>query len=430
VAELAHHYAEAGSRQKAIEYALRAGHRARLAYANQEAIAHYERVLEMLSPITYPAVGGNEGWTQRLDALTRLGQLYFALGDLAVSEQYTSEAIALGKEIELPPRAQVRLYHWLLEALYAQGRYDEEITLAEDGLRLLGDDAECVEAALMNHHLNGGYNAIGNNIFSVPFRARCAQIVRHLPYAEELLPVYWSIIIYCGDDLKNVKKANEWIQILQRHAERHHDMRALAEAYMHAGIILSDQGDRVAGIRPLRQGLELSQKIGDARGMLWNHRYLGFIALTCGDLCALRQHANRMLEIAESAGQKQFSDTAYRLLGYLHLCRGDAEKAADALRKTTVGRFYGNKVWGRVALGRAYLLQGHKQEAWNTFQETLSESAADAFVQWPFADVLSGLEQIHEDPDAFRAYCQRVRKERPEIEGSGFATWSTEPASP
>ena len=47
-ATLAHHYNAAGHREKAAEYTLRAGDQARRAYANDEAIIHYQRVLELL----------------------------------------------------------------------------------------------------------------------------------------------------------------------------------------------------------------------------------------------------------------------------------------------------------------------------------------------------------------------------------------------
>jgi ABC-type oligopeptide transport system substrate-binding subunit len=46
--QLARHYAEAGEAEKAVEYLLQAGDRARGLYAHQEAIGYYERALEFL----------------------------------------------------------------------------------------------------------------------------------------------------------------------------------------------------------------------------------------------------------------------------------------------------------------------------------------------------------------------------------------------
>jgi tetratricopeptide (TPR) repeat protein len=442
-AELAHHYAEARHREKAIEYALRAGHQARLTYANREAITFYERALKLLPTFDVQAspplgrlvphketeMGGKESAARRLETLKGLGQVSFALGDLLAAEAHMKEAIALGQEIELAPRELVRLYHWLLEALYAQGRYEEEIALAEQALALLGDDVNTVEAALMNHHLHAGHAAIGNNEFSVPFRARCAQIVKHLPYAEELLPVFWSILTYYEEDLKNVQEAEQWLRILQQHAKRHRDMRASAETYIHAGYLLLNQGDCRGAISQFQKGLELATKIGDARATLWNHRGAGFAALTLGDLRALREHADRILDIAEDAAQIVFIDTAYRFIGILNLCHGAMEKAADAFQKSTLGHIFDSKVWGRVALGRTYLLQGNRQEALMTLDEALSQAPPDPFLQWPFAAILSGIEEAYEDGEAFRAYCRRAREERPEIEDSGFKTWYAEPVA-
>jgi tetratricopeptide (TPR) repeat protein len=50
-AELARHFDQAGELDKAIEYGLTAAHQAQLAYANEQALAGYNRVFELLSAV-------------------------------------------------------------------------------------------------------------------------------------------------------------------------------------------------------------------------------------------------------------------------------------------------------------------------------------------------------------------------------------------
>jgi DNA-binding SARP family transcriptional activator len=120
---LAHHYDQAGIRERAAVYTLRAGDRARRAYANDEAIVHYQRVLELLGPAA-ELRGSQDEAEWRLAALTGLGRVHFEGGNLADAERDLRQAIALGKEIDLAPRALVRIYFRLNLVLLWQGRID------------------------------------------------------------------------------------------------------------------------------------------------------------------------------------------------------------------------------------------------------------------------------------------------------------------
>jgi tetratricopeptide (TPR) repeat protein len=143
--QLAHHYAEAGQVEKAINHLLRAGEQARLAYANEEAMAHFHRALALLDEP--PLFQSRKDW--RLEALKGLGRICFGIGRFAEAEKHFQEAMALGREMGLAPRELVRLYHWLGEVFHWQNRHDDRIRIGEEGLALLGDEAESVEAALM-----------------------------------------------------------------------------------------------------------------------------------------------------------------------------------------------------------------------------------------------------------------------------------------
>jgi adenylate cyclase len=83
VAQWAHHYDAAGRAEKAVEYSLRAGDQARLAYANEEAITYFHRVLVLLDEL--PLTLSRKDW--RLEALRGLGQVYYDTGKVAKAEE-------------------------------------------------------------------------------------------------------------------------------------------------------------------------------------------------------------------------------------------------------------------------------------------------------------------------------------------------------
>ncbi len=203
VAPLALHFAEAGYTYKAIEYAVRAGDKARLTYAHDEAIAHYQRAMGILDAPEHvanptnlsalPSQNTTPDW--RLQALRGLGQVQYSMGKTSEAEGHFRAAISRARRIELPSRETVRLHWWLGETLLWQGRADDAIRNAEEGLALLGDKAtESIEGVLMYQHLIAGYWRKGERDRIIEIRRRIAELIQHLPYVEELRPAYFTLI--------------------------------------------------------------------------------------------------------------------------------------------------------------------------------------------------------------------------------------------
>ena len=95
--ELADHYSKSDDVEKAIEYLLKAGEKARLAYLNVNAISYFQQAIEQLSCI--PLEENHKRW--KLTALGGLAKIYFGIGRIKDAEELFRQAIALGKEISL-----------------------------------------------------------------------------------------------------------------------------------------------------------------------------------------------------------------------------------------------------------------------------------------------------------------------------------------
>jgi DNA-binding SARP family transcriptional activator/energy-coupling factor transporter ATP-binding protein EcfA2 len=428
-AQLAHHYAEARQGAKAVEYLLCAGQQARLAYANEEATTHFCRALALLGEP--PLDGTRNDW--RLEALKGLGQIYFAVGNFDKAEEHLREAIALGQGMGLASRELVRLYHWLGEVLHWQKRYDDHIRVGEEGLALLGDDVESVEAALMNHAVAMGHWGKGNEPRTQEFTRRTARFIRRLPYSPELGPAYVYIIAGAYKDDKDTEEAMRWLQALEERATLHHDLRALGEVHRYTAELLAKKGDLHGAISRYEHAVELFTRAGDTN--LKNHcqSEMVDVLLSLGEPQKAGAYACRLLETAKAIGYTSGIAGSCWLMGRIFLCQGVGEKAMNAFQETLQlsqgiqDRWL--EPWSTYALGRAHLAQDDRMEALRQFQEAAALLGQKGVYPLRSPGVLSGLEEAYEEPEAFRAFCRRFRQEHPHISELPLAQWFLEPAS-
>jgi len=443
--QLAHHYAEAGHQQKTVEYSLCAGNQARLAYANEEAITHFNRVLDHLdsSPASFGELRTgfsveNREAAWRLEALRGLGRTYYGMGRLATAEGCLREAIALGQEIALAPRELVRIYHYLGETLWWQERLDDCIRTGEEGLALLGDDTDSVEAVLMEDLIGAGRGIYDE------LRYQRAQLVQRLPYSPELRPVYCHVLNFTLAN-KNVEDAIKWRQILKEKAASHHALRALELVYEYLGLALRMTGDLHGSIPQSQRGLELFIRVGDALHVGACLTTLMETFLSLGDLQKAEEYADKTLEAVKTVGHKGNIAKGHCHIGRVALCQGNREKAVDAfeqalqLLQETDYHSRLIKLCVSCILGRAYQARGKRVEALNGFREALALARPEELrgyfcrPRWwilvhfnPFiANALSGLEAVCENSETFLAFCGRYRAQA----GNGpFVQWYLEPS--
>ena len=128
-AELAWHFDQAGDNEKALTYLLQAGDAARLLYATEEAVAHYERALAILK-----ARGDNE---KAARILMKLGLTHSNAFDFEAAQKAYDESFALsGQSHGQPakPKSQVRIRPLRLLAEPEQ----ETLDLINEGQDLYG----------------------------------------------------------------------------------------------------------------------------------------------------------------------------------------------------------------------------------------------------------------------------------------------------
>ncbi|MAF10083.1 hypothetical protein CMK11_06485 [Candidatus Poribacteria bacterium] len=421
VEQLAYHYELSDEDEKAVGYLIRAEERASKNYLNDEAIGYFERALERLA--------GSPAAPQyrelRLAALSGLGKIHHGLGNLDEAEERYREAIALGREMDLPPRGLANLLHWRGDLLYWKCAWDKKIQIGEQGLALLGDDDECVEAACMNEIIAVAAYRVGDNATFREFTHRTARFLRRLPYSEELRGPYshvaYNLYLLAEGDLAS---APDWLAAMEDHALRHHDLRALGEAYARRAWIADATGDLREALPWHRQATDVFIRIGDDKHRSTTLESMGNTLVRQGDLEEAEACLADAWGLVRTLGSSW--DTAYvhMRMGAVSLCRHDWDAAEEAFVIADKGYDEADSAelgsMAALALSRVSLARGDRAQARRHCERSLVEGAITG-------EKLSALEEACiDDPDAYGEFRDRLRQERPSA--VSLAQWRLEPA--
>ncbi len=144
-AELANHYAEAGDKEKAVEYLLKAGDDARGLYAYQESIAAYLRALTFLSEME--DFEQTRVLTWKASAQFTLGKLYRFRGEFVTALEWLAGAKeACSKLEDTAGLAQVLIETGI--ALHHKGEYAQVREVLNAGLALAREAGDTRSVAL------------------------------------------------------------------------------------------------------------------------------------------------------------------------------------------------------------------------------------------------------------------------------------------
>ena len=431
--QIAYHYDRSDRTEKAIEYLLKSGEKARLSHSNEEACRYFERALERCDETEV----GKLREECKLQALEGLAGIHLLIWKLDEAEHYFKRAIDLAKEIGLNATELVRLYSWLGDSYFWQNRFDEMIQLGKEGLALLGEETESLETAAMNLTIARAHGCKIENQEYRRYVYRTMPYIRRLHYSEELLTALLHMA-FVHLDRKEVEEATKWFEYIERKASEQQELRVLARLHGTIGHHLLRQiGDHHGAIRKHQEALALNEKIGSAWAVYYlyhlgrNHEFLGRLP----EAVQYYQKSQNLVD----RSVVRFWAPALKNMSVALLCMGRREEALEILPRAD--RFYRETVMefdpgrGRNQVGWALMAAGKAQEAAGFFKEALYlwkrpiiDPTHDQ-VQY-FIYALAGLEEALDDPDKFRTYCLRFLQEHPEAMNTPFQQWYLESARP
>lgn len=390
-ATLAYHYSRAGAEEKAIDYLLRAGSRARRLYALQEAIEHYQQALALVE-----LFDADKTIPQRQMIHAALGELLTMTGQYEQALAHLQNALTLAERLDDRDAAACAC-RWLARLHELRGEYPAALEWTQRGMAALGEreTAELAELLLMAglvHTDQGNYDSalgcaqealrIAQQLDSASALARAfnllahisrvrGQLVNAIEYARRTLDLYQRLGDISGQALAHNQIANayfslgQWKEAEQNYYQAHKTFDKIGDiyrrslAYNNLGGIALNQGRLDEALALYQEGLGALERIGASlrvQGVF--HMNLGATFVRRGDVAAARQHLETSREYFQQTRARDFLPELHRhcaeaalLAGELDQAEAQGRQALDLARELAMRGEEGNslRVLGQIA---------------------------------------------------------------------------------
>lgn len=352
VSRLAHHFAAGGDRVKALTYSIRAGDRARELYANEEAIAYYQRALELAESVeelatiyeglgdVYALVGkhqkaiesyqavltsksvldsADEGMDKRriAEIHRKMGRVYERNGgrDLALEHFRTGRKIL---ESDGPSLEMVRLDSGMAFLNIRQGRYEEAIKLCQRSLDMLEELPENADSRKERARIYNNLGSIYLNWSDYPHAIDHFQ--KSLAIRIENGDTHGTAVLYNNlgvvyERQGNYDRAFEYHRQSFELEEEIGDIYGLAISHTNLGLILCRRGDYPPALNHLEEAASICEDIKCEWLLPETYRVMAEVRLACGEVTEALEFGQASLEMAHKTGDRVFEGVAHRVLG-------------------------------------------------------------------------------------------------------------------
>ncbi len=366
-----------------------------------------------------------EQW--RVDSLEGLARACHGTGNAAEAEKHFRQAIDVARKNGLAPRRVASLYYWLGRTLMVLEKSTQElIRLGKEGLALLGDDRDSIEALLMRFLFVYGRADTQNWLALMELADLQVQQLEQLPYSEELA----TVITYAAWGCSLAKKpehAAELLAFAENQARRHSDLRSQGFVdRMRARFLFFLRGDYARALSQIRKALALYAKTGDTL-------LQGECLLAMGKIKQAEQNFKRSLERADEYGYGDLAAENRARISYTVLQRKNREKALEIACETivllsdTAKAGLSDRLKLRtimechIVAGQACLLKGSREEALEHFSKSVyalaSRRVRTPTVRWLSFIALNGVEEALNDRGKLEAFWGELKRAHTTLAG-------------
>jgi adenylate cyclase len=327
---LGHHWSLSADRPRGARYLLAAGDWARAVYANDDAIRHYERTLDILRD--GPASGA-----ERRAALERLADLLGLTGRrteaLAHYEAVREELDAAGDHAGAARvERKTGALHW--EA----GDRDRAGACFAAGLERLGAHGDPIERAHLFQEMGRLAFRAGDNTEAIAWAERALaeaaseeESATEPERAREAATMRAQAYNTLGVALARIGRLAEAVDRIEQSiglAEARDLLQAACRGYTNLGVLYSSLDPR-RSIETCLRGLETAKKVGDLgfQSRLYANLAVAYCALT--DRCEAEgvEAAQTAIALDRRLGLLDHLAVPLIVLGQIHQCHGDHTQA-------------------------------------------------------------------------------------------------------
>jgi class 3 adenylate cyclase/tetratricopeptide (TPR) repeat protein len=323
---LAYHWEQAQDAHKALQYLLRAGDQARLAYAQQEAIDYYQRARSSLkrtdegSPEAYLAIEEGLG-----DVRAVLAEHDVALAHYERARALLGAAPASSERLAGLCRKTAMLYE-------RKGQYETAFQWLERGLGALGDSVT-LEWGRIRLAGAGLHSRQGQHHEALQWCQSGLDMARQLGGRKELAHgtyLLGTIHGHLGHSAEEIACARQSLALYEEIG----DLVGQCSALNNLGIACKESGDWAAAIGHFQRALDLEERLGDAHGTATVTNNLGNVLLQQGNLDAAARAYQKSLDLWETIHFPVGVALSWSNLGKVCVERGEWQQALDYLHRS------------------------------------------------------------------------------------------------
>jgi tetratricopeptide (TPR) repeat protein len=359
---LAYHYARGGEKPRALLFSVRAGDKARLAYANDEALDHYGRAVSLAKEVdSLTEDEAAESYVNIPAVHTGMADVLELTGAHAGAVRHYGEALRELTGAPAAGRGPLRMRRGADSRFVQRG-------LRQPAARRRAIANVCRRLGIVHERLSA--YGVAQDWFrtGIAVLPRGAAVER----ARGCIGVsgaYFRAGAY--DD------ALEWCLRGLRLAQRSGGMAELAHAHNLLGVIYRDRGSPRRAVQHRTSALRLYEELSDLNGQADTLNNLGLDNFNLGQWQAATKRFEECLEIAERIGDLDLQAIVHNNLGEVFLAQGDLPRAKSEFRWTIDARQrLGHVAIGALAeanLGDTLAREGRTEEARKCLQSSLRD---------------------------------------------------------
>ncbi|MER9317488.1 AAA family ATPase [Mesorhizobium sp. M0659] len=325
LAVLGHHFAQSAERERGAHYLQAAGDRARMIYANDDALRFYERALTALGAIGQTPL--------KLAIAERIADLSGPAGRREIAHRHY-EAVLQAYRESADRVAAARVLRKIGRLFWDVGKRDDaESRYAEAAALLDGADVPIEQAHLWQERGRQAFRS-GDHTLAAKWADAALDCVRSLTtehvsddatlVTAEALNTKAVALARLGRNHEAVREVERSIEL----AEAAGLLGAACRGYTNLGVLYTTI-DPAKAMEVCRRGLEVARRIGD---LGFQARLLANLAVACctfTDRCPTEgvPAAEKAIEIDRALDQREHLPVPLIVLGQIHQCNGHPELA-------------------------------------------------------------------------------------------------------
>jgi tetratricopeptide (TPR) repeat protein len=375
VGELARHFDKAGDFEKAILYGLKAAHQSQQAYANEQALAGYNRVFELLAGLNPNELANFD--TQRFFAYKYTGEVLMVFGryDEALAHFESAWVVFPHQNFsEERSRNMADLCRLIADVYQRRNQYDQTFEWLTKGLNIISEFEPGIELVQIYHLSGWTYMRQGNNEIAREKLEQALQLSQSLEIRQaeasslrHLGTVYW----YQEQFDKATEQWEKALTVCQQLGDRFGTGKVLNNL----GLVASEMGNYQASKTYLEESREILQETGIRWLEFQVNNNLGDTLTCLGLFEAARERLETALHSCHQLGDRQIESMILSNLSVLFWQLEEYETARAYSRQAiSIARALENQrqlAYGQLCLGYALLSLNRKNEAKSAFEESL-----------------------------------------------------------